>query len=70
MDVHITRMQLSVRNRLLLNPHLDDLFHRDEDFGNELTHFLGLDPLLDALLNLLLLAGESMDHKPLVFHAA
>ena len=63
-------MQLAIRNRFLLIAHLDDFFHRHKDFRDEFAHLLGLDALLNALFDLLLLAGERMDHKPLVFHAA
>ena len=40
---------------------------RDEHFVNQIAHLLGLDPLLDVLLDLVLLAGKDVDHEPLIF---
>ena len=37
---------------------------------HELAHFLGLDALLDALFDLLFLAGQSVDDEPLALHDA
>src|SRR5262249_39974115 len=48
--------------------HFYDLFHGDHDLFDVVAHFLGLDALFDALFDLLLLAGESMNDEPLATH--
>src|SRR5208283_5996745 len=67
---HVARPQFAAGHGLLLIAHLDDLFHRDEDFPDEVLHLVGLDALLDAFLDLLLLAGKRMNDKPLAAHGA
>src|SRR5208282_5539144 len=43
-------------------------FHWHQHFTNKVGHFLGFDPLLDAVFDLLLLARQSMNDKPLALH--
>ena len=68
-NVDVAGMELAVGDRLLLVADLNHLLHGHEHFADELPHLLGLEPLLNALFDLLLLARERMDDKPLAFHA-
>src|ERR1700722_7664997 len=60
-------MQLAAGHRLLAPAHIDHLLHRDQDFFDIVGHFLSFDALFDVVLNLLLLAGQSMYDEPLAF---
>src|ERR1039458_2512489 len=67
---NIARPELAGRNRLLLVPHFHYLLHWHQDLFDVLAHFFRLDALFDALFDLLFLAGEGMDDKPLASHDA
>src|ERR1051325_7466499 len=69
MHVHDQIAGKKFSRRLAFLPLLDfrHPFSWDEHLINEIAHFLGFDPLLDVLLDLVLLAGEHMDDKPLIF---
>jgi len=65
---HVTGPKFPGRNGFFLVPHFDDLFHRHQNFFDKVAHLLGLDALLDAFFDLLFLAGQSMNYKPLASH--
>ena len=47
---------------------LNDFFDRHEDFLDVILHLVGLDALLDAVLDLVFLAGQRLDDEPLIAH--
>ena len=67
---NVARPELAGRNRLLLVPHFHYLFHRHQDLFDIFAHFFGLDALFDALFDLLFLARQGVDDKPLASHDA
>ena len=67
-DVNVAGMELALGNRLLATTHFDHLFDGQQDLLYKVHHLLGLEALLDALLDLLFLAGKRVNDKPVVLH--
>src|SRR5260221_592887 len=65
---HVARIKFARRHSFLAATHLSHFLHGNEDLFDQVTHFLGLDPLFNAFFDLLFLAGQRMDDKPLAFH--
>ena len=65
---HIAREELLRDRALLAVFFFGDALGRDHAPTDELFHTLELDPGLDRLLGLVLLAGERVKHKPLLDH--
>ena len=58
-------MQLAFRFNFLAPLHFGDALGRDDDFADEIAHFLGLGAALKAFLHLLFLAGKNVQGVPL-----
>ena len=67
---HVTGPKFARRYRLLLVANLHHLFHRHQDFFDKIAHLFGLDALFDTLFDLLFLAREGVNNKPLASHDA
>jgi len=68
LHVEVTRMELAVRHRLLPTADLHDLLHGQEDLPDVGLHLVDLEATIDAVPDLLFLAREDMEGKPLEFH--
>src|SRR5271157_5507754 len=66
-NINVARMQLAAGDGFLAAPHINHFLDRDKDLFNILAHLFRFEALFDVLLDLLLLAGQSMDDKPLAF---
>jgi len=69
MHVHdqVTGKELAGRLAFFALLDFRDPLGRNEHFVNQIAHLLGLDSLVDVLLDLVLLAGEHVHHEPLIF---
>src|SRR5438093_7614028 len=69
-DQHISREELLLRDDLGPVAHLDDILGRDEDLADVFVHPERLRALLEALADLVLIAGVGMNDVPLLRHAS
>src|SRR6266568_7143215 len=67
---NVTWPELARGHSFFLVPNFNHFFHRHEDFSNKIAHFFGLDAFFDAVLDLLFLARQGMNDKPLASHDA
>src|SRR2546425_313798 len=68
-DQHVSREKFLLGNDLGAVPHLHDVLRRDQDFADLVLHPERLGPLLEALADLVLVAGIGMHDVPLLRHA-
>ena len=68
MDEHVPGEQFLHRNFLLAPANIHHLFLGHEHLFDVRAHLLHIDPLIDAVEHLLLLAGEGMNDVPSVCH--
>ena len=66
-DDQITREKLAGRLGLFAPFDFLHALGRDEDLEDEVGHFIGDDTAVDVVFHFLLLSGEDMNDKPLIF---